>query len=142
MHPTIPQFPVVQAHLLGPFSRDFLDPGHGLPLLFRLDNFAQQQLCRIRIPVQVVIQLLRHEVKNKITHGRTIRRYILGTQLCLRLRLEHRFLYFYADGRDNRSTNIGQIKIFLVKITDCFHHGLPESDQVRSPLRRVLAVHE
>ena len=48
----------------------------------------------------------------KITHGRTIRRYILGTQLRFRLRLEHRFLYFYADRRDNRSTNIGQIDVY------------------------------
>ena len=92
--------------------------------------------------MQVIIQLLRHEIKNKITHRRPLRGYIFGTQLCLRLRLEHRFLYFYADRRNNRSTNIGQIKIFLVKITDCFHHSFPKSDQVRSPLRRVLTVHE
>ena len=142
MYPTIPQLTIVQANLLGSFSRNLLDTGHRFPLLFRLDNFAQQQLCRVRIPVQVIIQLLRHEIKNKITHRRPLRGYIFGTQLRLRLRLEHRFLYFYADRRDNRSTNIGQIKIFLVKITDRFHHGLPESNQVRTSLRRVLTVHE
>ena len=77
MHAAVPKLAVVQADLLGTLAGNLLDTRHRLALPLRLDNLLQEQLGSIGIAVQVIVQLLRHEIHDKIADGRSSRRHVL-----------------------------------------------------------------
>ena len=85
----VAQFLVVERHLLGRLAGLLLDARNRLALLFVLDDLLLENLRRLGVLVQVVVEVLAQKVHDEVAH-RHARLDLLRTELDLGLRLEDR----------------------------------------------------
>ena len=76
--------------------------------------------------MQVVIQLFLDKIEHVLPDRWPLRTNIPGAQFGFGLGFKDWFLYFYTNGSNYRSSNIGRIKVFLVKITYSLYKCFPE----------------
>ena len=138
----ISQLLVVQTRLLRSLSGQFLYAGQFFPLLLCTEDLLLDDLRYFGIPVEVVVQLGLQKVKDIRTHRPQARTHIMRTQFGLCLRFKDRFNYFDADRSNDALANVCDIEVLLVKISECFHYGLPEGRLVRPSLSGMLSVYK
>ena len=65
MHAAVAQFLVVETCLLGAFTRLLGHAGDGFALFLAFLNLVEHYLCRLRLDVQIVVELAFDEVADK-----------------------------------------------------------------------------
>ena len=137
----VAQFLVVERHLLGRLAGLLLDARNRLALLFVLDDLLLENLRRLGVLVQVVVEVLAQKVHDEVAH-RHARLDLLRTELDLGLRLEDRVGDLDRNGGDNRRADVRGVVILVVELLDGLGDGLAERRLMRAALRGVLAVDE
>ena len=66
MHAAVAQFLVVEARFLGAFTRLLGHAGDGFALFLAFLNLVEHYLCRLRLDVQIVVELALDEVADKL----------------------------------------------------------------------------
>ena len=89
MYLAVAQLLVVERHLLGRFAGFLLNTGDRLALLLVLDDLLLQNLRRLGVLVQVVVQVLGQKIDDEVAQ-RNPRFDLLRAQFDLGLRLEDR----------------------------------------------------
>ena len=89
--------------------------------------------------MQVIIQIRREEVANKLTHSNTLL-LILRAELRLGLRLEDWVVNPHRDRRNDRCADIGRLIVLMVELLDGLSHCLTEGRLVRTALWCVLTI--
>ena len=138
----IPQLAVVQVGFFGPLVGQLLDSGHVLAFPLALGDSFEQGIGHRRMLVQVIIQFPFDKIPDKGAERSTTRGHVLGSQLGFGLRLKNRLLNPQANSTNDGAPDIGGIKILFVKFPNGPHQRLAVSRQMRTPLGRVLTVHE
>ena len=92
--------------------------------------------------MQVIIKFSLDKVIDKRSKCRSIWTDTLGTQLGLGLGLKNRLLHTHSNGCNDRLTDIGGVKVLLVKLTYRLYDRFAKCRQVRAPLSGVLSIYE
>ena len=131
---------VVYARLFGPLTRQLLDARQVFALALALEDAGLEQLSRLGIPVQEVVQFPLQEIVHKAFQRGLSRSHFSGAKLGFGLRLKNRLFHFDRNRRRDTSADVCCIVILSEEIPDNANVGLPECGLVGSPLGRVLAV--
>ena len=137
----VAQFLVVQAHLPGRLAGLLLDARDRLALLLVLDDLPLENLRRLGVLVQVVVEVLGEEVGHEVV-DRDPRFDLLRTVLGLHLVLEDRVGDLDRNGRDDRRADVRGVVVLVVEFLDRLGDGGAQGRLVRAALRGVLAVDE
>ena len=139
----VTQLGIINQVLLRPFARRLRHTGNRFALLLGVLNLLQHDLHGLRSFMQVVIELLFDEIVDELVHAHAARRtHIFGTQLHLRLALEHRLLYIDSYRSNNTVADIGQLLILVKELLDGAADRFAESGLVGTSLNSMLAVHK
>ena len=141
MYLAVAQFLVVQAHFLGRLAGLLLDARDRLALLLVLDDLLLENLRRLGVLVQVVVEVLRQ----KVAHERIDRHPRLDlarSELGLLLVLEHRIGNLDRDGRHDRRTDVRRVVVLVVELLDGLGDRRAQRHLVRTSVDGVLSVDE
>ena len=141
MYLAVAQLLVVERHLLGRFAGFLLNTGDRLALLLVLDDLLLQNLGRLGVLVQVVVQVLGQKIDDEVAQ-RNPRFDLLRAQFDLGLRLEHRIGHTDRNGGDDRRADVRRIVILVIKLLDGLGDRFTESRLMRTALRGVLSIDE
>ena len=97
------------------------------------DDLALQDLRRLGVFVQVIVELLCKELNNEVSQRNT-RFDLLRAQFDLGLGFENRIGYTDRNGGNDRSTDIGRIVILMIELLDGLGDRLAKSRLVRTTL--------
>ncbi len=140
MNAAIPQFAVMQADFARVFLGFLTNRTNGFPFFFVFYDLFQQDVCRFRILVQVIVQVFFYKITYKTAQGRAVGSHIPGIQNGFGLVCKLRFYQADADGSYNGLPDIGWFKIFFVELFYGTGNRFPENRQVGASLRGVLSV--
>ena len=142
MDAAIAQLTVMEVGLLGTFTSQFGDAGHGLALPFTGSDLFQNGVGDFQILMQEVVHLQFDEVAHILIDRNTTGTHCQRTQFNLRLTLEHWFFDVHRNSRHNTVTDVTILKILVVELFDGLGDVLLEGTLMGTALCRVLTVHK
>ena len=151
MHAAVAQFAIVEVGLFGPFTRQFRHASDGLALLLVLLNFLQEHVGHVEVFVEIVVDVLLHEVANEFvdTHAREWERVAVGilvgrpgerAELDFRLALEKRFYHTDGDGGHEAVAHVLHVEVLAEIFLDGAGDVFLEGTLMGAALRGVLAI--
>ncbi len=134
MDPAVAQFPVVKADLFGIFLSLFAYHADSLAFFFVFNDLAKQYICRLGIPVQVIVQLFLNEIAYETSESRASRAHFPGIEDRFCLIRKFGFNKPYADGPDYGLPDVGRFEILFEKFLNGPRHCFSENGQMGSSL--------
>ena len=106
MNATVAQLTIVQVSLLGSFTGQLGYAGYGFTLAFVLLDFVSMASATSSMDVQVVVDLLFHEVADILVDAFAVGGHLRGAQLDLGLTFKDWFLYVDGNGGNQSVANV------------------------------------
>ena len=151
MDTAVAQLAVVEVGLLGPFAGQLCHPGDGLALLLALLDFLKEDVGRVGVAVQIVVNLLFHEVAHELVDTDPGERiglpvtvlvggHVKRAELDFRLALERGFNDVDGDSGDETVADVLDVHVLTVELLDGAGYVLLEGTLMRAALGGVLPV--
>ena len=130
----------MQVCLLRSLASQLRNACHCLAFALTLFDFILHHFRHIGMDMEVVVDILLDKIPYVLVDTLTVRRHLGGTELYLRLTLEHRLLNIQRNGCNNTVTHVGILIILVEKLFYCLGDMLLECALMRATLRGMLTI--